>query len=551
MKRRLVLLLTVIGLAVALVAGCGSTPEGAPVKVTGADLNEQPRDNIRDGGSLTTAVVEVSPQWNTFQADGTAYTLTLWRWYNPTLAFFSPDGEYRPNPDYVTRVDKKLVDGNTTVTYTLNPKAFFNDGTPIDYRAFEATWKTSNGTDPRYLVSSTDGYRQIASVTRGINDRQVVVRFRGVYAWVDGLFNYVLHPKAADPELYNSGYLQNPHPELGAGPYTIASYDRNQGTVVFERNPKWWGNPGKLDRRVFRQMESQAALNAFRNGEIDASGVGTKDRLAQVQSMDGIQIRTSATPAQSLLVLNMQAAILSDSRVREAVLRGTDRATLAKIEFNGLNYSEQLPGSFLLYPFQPGYADNVAGVIDYDPEKAKQLLDQAGWVVGGDGIRVKGGQRLRLTFPVLGDDPTQQNIVRAYQSILKNIGVDLNVVQRPSSDFSKVITNKEFDAFMMGFSSSDPFGLAYFCQVWCKGSQLNKAGAGSPELDAEIRRVGQIADPQAQIAEGNKVERTAFAQFSNLPLSNGPTMVAVKSGLANYGAGLFYVGPVEDIGWQK
>ena len=47
------------------------------------------------------------------------------------------------------------------------------------------------------------------------------------------------------------------------------------------------------------------------------------------------------------------------------------------------------------------------------------------------------------------------------------------------------------------------------------------------------------------------MERTAFAQFSNLPLSNGPTMVAVKSGLANYGAGLFYVGPVEDIGWQK
>ncbi|MGV9794928.1 MULTISPECIES: ABC transporter substrate-binding protein [unclassified Gordonia (in: high G+C Gram-positive bacteria)] len=551
-KTRLLVVLAAACMGVALVSACGSDSDtGAPISVTGAQINEQPRDNLREGGSLTTALVEVSPQWNTFQADGTAYTQLLWRWYNPNLAYFSPDGEYRPNTDFVTKVDKTLVDGNTVVTYTLNPKASYNDGTPFDYRSFVTTWQANSGRDARYVTSSTDGYDKIDSVTRGVDDRQVVVRFKGVYAWPDGLFNNVLHPKVANPDFYNKAYLQQPHPELGAGPYTIASYDRNQGTVVFQRNPKWWGNPGKLDQRVFRQMESQASINAFRNGEIDATGVGTKDRLAQVKSMSGIDIRTSATPAQSLMVINTDSPILADVRVREAIMRGTDRATLAKIEFNGLNYSEPLPGSLLLYSFEKGYEDNLSGVVDFNADQAKQLLDQAGWTVGGDGTRTKDGQRLTLTLPTLGDDPTGQAQVRALQAMYKTIGVDLNVIQRPSSDFSKVVTNKEFDIFLMGFQSSDPFGMAYFCQIWCEKSSFNKSGAGSPQLDAEIARVGQIADPAEQIAAGNKVERTAFAQYAMLPFTNGPTMVAVKQGLANYGAGQFFVGPVEDIGWQK
>lgn len=549
--RRFWILLSVVVIAVGSVAGCGAALDTSAVTTDGASLNPQPRENLRDGGSLTTAITEVSAQWNTFHADASAYTLALWRWYNPNLAYFSPDGEYSPNPDYLTDVRTETVDGDTVVTYTINPRAFFNDGTPIDYRAFVETWRTSRGIDDRYIVSSTDGYSQIGSVTRGIDDRQAVVRFDGVYAWPDGLFNLVLHPKATPPDTYNKGYVTNPHPEWGAGPYTIASYDPNAGTVVFERNPKWWGKPGKLDRRVFRQLESQAALNAFQNGEIDVAGVAAKDARARVLTMNGIDIRTAASPQQALLALNLDAPILADRTVREAVMTAIDRETLARIRFTGLNYTEELPGSLSLYPFQPGYRDNLAGVVSYDPDRASGLLDQAGWRIGDDGIRTQDGARLSLTLPNVGDDTTSANLSRALQAILGKVGIDLVVTQRPSSDFSKVVVNKEFDLFMMGFSSSDPFGMAYFCQVWCSDSQFNPAGAGTPELDAQIEAMSQIGDPTAQIAAGNRVEHEAFQQFSNLPLFNGPAMVAVKEGLANYGAGQFYIGPIEDIGWEK
>ncbi|MBM7280408.1 ABC transporter family substrate-binding protein [Gordonia rubripertincta] len=549
--KRWPVIIAAVAVAVACVTGCGAAIDTGAVKTEGASLNLQPRENLRDGGSLTTVLPEVSAQWNTFHADGNVYTLALWRWYNPMLAYFTPDGRYLPNPDYLTDVRTEVVGRDTVVTYTVNPKAFFNDGTPIDYRAFVETWRTSRGVDDRYIVSSTDGYSQIASVTRGADDREVIVRFDGVYAWPDGLFNVVLHPKAAAPDVYNEGYVRKPHPEWGAGPFTIASYDADNGTAVFERNPKWWGKPGKLDRRVFRQMESQAGLNAFQNGEIDATGVAAKDARARALTMNGIDIRTAAAPQQSLLVLNLDTPILSDRRVREAVLSAIDRETLSRIRFTGLNYTEELPGSLSLYPFQPGYEDNLSPVLSYDPAKAEELLDGAGWLEGGDGFRRKDGRRLSLELPSIGDDTTTQNLSRALQAILTKVGVDLTVRQRPSADFSEVVVNKEFDVLLLGFSSSDPFGMAYFCQVWCTGSQLNPAGAGSPELDAQIHAMSRIGDPMTQIKAGNELEREAFAQFSNLPLFNGPSMVAVKEGLANYGAGQFYVGPIEDVGWEK
>ena len=142
--------------ACALVAGCGhDSSSGTSFEPGKAQLNPQPRENLRDGGTLTTSTELVSPQWNPFHADGTTYTLDQWRWYNPVLAFFTPEGVYSFNRDYLTDVKKTTEDGKTVVTYSINPRATYNDGTPIDWRSFENTWKCNRGTDPAFIVAST------------------------------------------------------------------------------------------------------------------------------------------------------------------------------------------------------------------------------------------------------------------------------------------------------------------------------------------------------------------------------------------------------------
>ncbi|MGB4778906.1 ABC transporter family substrate-binding protein [Microbacterium sp.] len=543
-----------------LLSGCSTGGSSGPTdgatsggETKQADYNPQPRENLKEGGTLTTALPEISAQFNTFHADGTLYSLNVWRWYNPILALFDADGTYHPNPDYLTDVTKEEVDGKTVVTYTINPEAQYNDGTPIDWTSFENTWKASNGEDEDYAPSSTDGYVQIESVEQGVDDRQAVVTFKGTYAWVDGLFNQLLNPEVSDADTFNTAYVEDPHPEWGAGPYTVDTYDKNNGTISFKRNDKWWGDKGLLDTRTFKALESSASINAFKNGEIDATSAGTQDRLAQVKDMEGISILRGGTPSNTLMMLNSADAVLGDLETRTAIMQGIDREVLAKIEFQGLDYTEDPPGSFALFGFQPGYNDNFTEAgLGYDKDTAAATLDEAGWTVGSDGIREKDGQKLSFQFTTLGDDPTSAAEAKAINSMLKEIGVDAAITNRPSSEFSDVYTNREFGMFLMGFSSSDPFGFAYFCQVYCADSGLNLSGTGTEELDAKIADLAAIGDPDEQIAQGNELEAEIFAETAGImPLFNGPTIVAVKEGLANYGAGLFFVGQPQNIGWEK
>ena len=545
-------------LSMALVACSGGSGQGdgnggetAQSLAEKAQYNPQPYENIKDGGTLTTSLPEISPQFNTFQTDGTAYTLTVWRWYNPILITFTADGDAVYNPDYLTDVKQETVDGNTRITYTINPKATYNDGSPIDWRSFESTWRTSNGADPANLVSSTDGYDRITSVVRGIDDRQAVVTFQGINLWWQSLFNVLLNPETADPDVYNQGYINTPHNEWGAGPYQVQKYDQQSGVIVFERNPKWWGKPGKLDTRTFLTMENVASLNAFKNGQIDAVGVGSADRFAQVQGQPGTEVRKGPSLQLNYFTLNGQSPILSDPQVRKAIFEAIDREQITKFHFNGLDYTAGPQGSMIMLPFQDGYADNVGKVIKFDPEQAKKDLDAAGWVIGPDGVRVKDGQQLKFTYVNTGDDAVGKAVAGGTTAMLKNIGAQMDIRQVPSGDFSKIVIGKQFDMFYSGVSQSDPFGIAYICQVYCSNSGLIKSGVNDPKNDELIRSVNTQPTPDEQYAKAAEAETAALSTYGVLPTVNLPAMVAVKTGLANYGAGRFFVATPEMIGWQK
>ena len=400
-------------------------------------------------------------------------------------------------------------------------------------------------------MNSTDGYDLIESVAAGESDKQVVVTFKQTYPWWPALFSILMHPGVADAQTFNEGYLKNPHPEWGAGPYKVDKYDYNSSTVSFVPNEKWWGEKPKLDRVTFRQMESQATINAFQAGEIDATDVATKDTLAIAKSMKDVDIRGALRPKQYFGMFNSKAPGLEDVKVREALFTGIDRSTLAQIQFNGLDYTEQLPGSIVLYQTQQGYEDNFSPVVQYDQEKAKQLLDDAGWAVGSDGIREKEGKKLALRYVSFGDSQLVKSTAAAMQKMLKDLGVDLSIVEKPSSEFSRVFADRDFDVVTMSITSSEPFGVTYFKYTYGSDSQLNKSGTGTPEFDAKIAELEQIPDREEQTRKANELEREAFGQYGIMPYANGPQLVASKKTLANFGATSFAFPAKENIGWAK
>ena len=496
-----------------LLGGCTSDKKNAnsgpaatvEIKPTG-DYNPLERDQIKDGGELTLPILEVPEQSNSLHGNAIVDGTTLWRWYNPQMTLADGDGTWHPNPAYLTNVNAEEVDGKTVVTYDINPDAVFNDGTPIDWRVFETMWKFNNAENPDVVANSTDGYE---------------------------------------------GYLKNPHPEWGAGPYKVDQFDYNSGTVSFVPNEKWWGEKPKLDKVTYRQMESQATINAYQAGEVDAVEITNKDHLAVAKTVKDTVLRGTLRPSNYLVTLNAKTSTLEDVKVREAVFTGMDRETLAQVRFNGMDYTENLPGSFALFQNQKGYQDNFGGLVTYDQDKAKQLLDEAGWAESGDGIREKDGKKLTLRYVTFGDSQLVKSTAAAMQKMLKDIGVDLQVEERPSSDFSKVIAEREFDVLTSGFMSYDPYGVAYFKQVYASDSELNKSGTGTPEMDEKIAELQQLPTQEEQIKRANELEKEALQQYGIMPYVNGPQLYATKNGLANYGSYAFALVPKENIGWAK
>lgn len=535
--------------------GAGGAGKAKTTSAVGWNFNETPYDKVKDGGTITTGITEITENANPFNGDGnTTYGVDLWYWYNPQLALFDGDGTWHFNPDYFDDVTAKEVDGNTVVTYKVKEEAKFNDGTPIDVKAFQTTWRCNNGENKDYYVAGTDGYQNIKSVEPGASDKEVVVTFDGVWAWWQGLFNMVLHPAVDSPKVFNEGFLRKTHPEWGAGPYKIESYDFQKGEAVFVPNELWWGPKGKLDKRIFRQMEDQAALNAFKNGEIDVIGVGNEEFLTAVKEMkdDSIEIRKGSRPASYLLELNSANENLKDVKVRQAVFEGIDRATVAAVRFAGLNFKEDAPGSFLLFASQPGYADNFSKAVKYDPKGAKALLKEAGWEdTNKDGIVEKDGKDLELQYTLVGEAKTSKDIATTIQSQLKAIGIKVNIKERPSAEFSNVIVERDFDLFFLGFNSSDPFGVAYTSQVYGSDSSLNLSGTGTPELDAKIADLAKIADANEQIKAANDVEVEAFKTYGIMPVFNGPDWWAIKKNIANMGSMNFAKPAIESIGLVK
>lgn len=560
MKKRYGLAVIALLSAAALtLSGCTGTKQqeassdsagGVHINLKG-DYNPMERDQIKDGGELTLPIYEISEQSNSLHANSVLDTLTLWRWYNPQPVLFDGDGTWHPNPAYLTNVNAEEVDGKTVVTYDINPDAVFNDGTPIDWRAFETTWKVSSGENKDFSVSSTDGYELIESVTAGESDKQAVVTFKQPFAWWQALFNQIMHPSVSDPQIFNEGYLKNPHPEWGSGPFKVDTFDYNSGIVTFVPNEKWWGEKPKLDKVTYRQMESQATINAYQAGEVDAVEITNKDHLAVAKTVKDTTLRGTLRPSNYLVTLNAKTPTLEDVKVREAVFTGINRETLAQVRFNGMDYTENLPGSFALFQNQKGYQDNFGSLVTYDQDKAKQLLDEAGWTEGSDGIREKDGKKLTLRYVTFGDSQLTKSTAAAMQKMMKDIGVDLQVAERPSSDFSKVMAEREFDVLTSGFMSYDPYGVAYFKQVYASDSELNKSGTGTPEMDEKIAELQQLPTQEEQIKRANELEKEALQQYGIMPYVNGPQLYATKNGLANYGSYAFALVPKENIGWAK
>ncbi|BBZ12869.1 ABC transporter family substrate-binding protein [Mycobacterium branderi] len=536
MPSRLAVLAAVVLL---VVTGCSSgyrdlrQTHAARVGST-SDINPRDPATLRDGGNLRLALTSFPENFNELSIDGN--TADVGSIVAPTLpgAFITqPDGSLKLNTDYFTNVELTSTTPQV-VTYTINPKAVWSDGTPITWEDLKSEVDACSGRDKRYLIASRAGFERVKSVTRGVDDRQAIVTFAEPYAEWRGMFAGGMQPRSmtANPDVFNKGQLNAPGPS--AGPFIVTTIDRTAQRIVLTRNPRWWGAKPRLDSITFLVLDAAAVIPALQNNAIDAAGVSTLDDMVTAQRTPGIVIRSAPAPTWYHFTFNgAPGSIVADEKLRLAICRGIDRQAIVDVVQHGLTAHPAPLNNHVYVAGQVGYQNNSAPA-DYNPEQARRDLDALGWKLNG-AVREKNGKPLVIR-DVFYDGQSARQIALVAQQNLAQIGVKLQLDPKPGTGFfSQHVSVGDFDITQFGWVGN-AFPLSALPQIYTSDGDSNFGKIGNREIDAKIAQTLSELDPDKARALANQVDTMIWQEGFNLPLFQSPGDIAVRSTLANFGA---------------
>lgn len=515
----------VTSIVLALVAGA-CAPQGQSQQPTSSA-------SAQAGGSLTVALWQEPEGLNPYiniQAVAHVMGDVI---YEGLLAT-DPQGSYVPAlASEVPSVQNGGVSADgKTVTYKLRPGLKWSDGTALTSADVKFTFDAIMNKDNP--VSTRAGYEEIASVT-AMDPTTVMVTFKSFYAPFLTLFHWVLPAKPAasgSTRFDTPAYLRQP---LGSGPFTVQEW-RSGELIAMKKNPNYreTGKPN-LDQLVVRITPSrEVSIAQLKSGDAGAVWNLIESSIPDLQSVSSIKLQLSDSPNLEYLGLNTSDPadatkphpILGDANVRKAL---------------GLAVNKQEIVDKLLYgkakvansPIPIGWAtDTTLAPIPFDVARATQLLDQAGWRPGSDGIRTKDGKRLSLKVTTTTGDKLRDQAEQVLQAQFKVVGAELAIDNVPSQvlfgglDKQGPLKTGKFDIVMDTWGPDidpDEFMTLLFESASIPTAANNGAGWNFyrlrvPALDKAIQDARQTPDLEKRKAAYAQAQRLIIDSGAYIPL---------------------------------
>ncbi|WP_170837751.1 ABC transporter family substrate-binding protein [Streptomyces sp. TP-A0874] len=525
-------------------------------KTTAVDVKATDPVKLKQGGTLSWALSGLPTQWNGLEADGAdANASSVLRALMPSFWHSQADGTQVPNEAFLLDAQSEMVDGKQVVTWQLNPKAKWSDGTPITWKDLAANVKAMDGKDESFQVSSTTGYDQVESVKKGKDEYEAIMTFATPFADWQAMFsapaNGPLYPAKymADAKKFNEGYVGKI--PITGNAFKLDKIDKTAQTVTVVPDPNWWGDKPKLDKIVFRAMEASGMPAAYANGEVNYFEIaGDPSAYKQASKVKRGEIRKAGGPNYRIFSFNGESKQLSDVRVRQAIFMAINRKTMAESNLKGLGWDATPLDNHYLVANQDGYKDNSGKLGKFDPEAAGKLLDEAGWKLDGK-LRKKDGKFLEVRFVIPAGIAGAINEGSMLTEMLGDVGIKVDVQSVPANDFfTKYLAKGDFDITPFSLIGT-PFPASGSLNVYGTKGGTNFGKIGTKELDELINKAAQATDP----VEGQKLINEADAETWKLagilPIYQRPDIVAIDKNIANLGA-LGLTDPIyEHIGFLK
>jgi peptide/nickel transport system substrate-binding protein len=337
-------------------------------------------------------------------------------------------------------------------TFTLRSNIQWHDGAP--FRAEDVLFTIHSIQDPAFK-----GPADLATFWRTVavtSPDALTVRFQLTQAYAPfldyttiGILPAHLLSEVSPAELAQNPFNRRP---IGTGPFTVSELTSNHATL--EANRDFYGAKPFLTRILFRfYPDYDSVLAAYTRAEVEGIARILPANLAKARALDNLKLYNARIAGYSLIYLNLSKPAFQDKVVRQALLYAIDRQRLITEQLQG----QGLPAAS---PIEPGTwaFDSTIPLYPFDPEKAKAMLDAAGWKDPGNGIRQKSNDVLAFTLTT-NDEPTRvalaNEIIKGWQAI----GVKATVQPMPGASLvPTVLQPRQFDAVLYEWRtlSNDP-----------------------------------------------------------------------------------------------
>jgi peptide/nickel transport system substrate-binding protein len=316
-----------------------------------------------------------------------------------------------------------------------------------------------------------------------------------------------------------AGFAQAP---VGTGPFIFKEWVKKDH-ITLTKNPDYnWGSsffkhtgPAYLDEVIFKIIpEASVRTGALKSGEIQYTDELDPLEVDALKKDPNFVVIEKGQPGSGyVLLLNTTSkGPISDPQVRLALEYAIDREGLNKSVFQGLNkvaYSPLMQPTF-------GYDASTEQVYSFDPEKAKQILDAAGWKVGTDGIREKDGQKLMVDFPIISR-PNDKAMAESIQASLRDVGIDFKVTPVERAAYTDLRKQNKYDAGFMWFSYGDPDVLRTIFHS-ANVEAFNRAKYQVPEVDKMLEEAAATLDMTKRSDLYAKVQQRVLKDVVVVPL---------------------------------
>ena len=396
-------------------------------------------------------------------------------------------------------------EAGTTVTFTLRSGLTFSDGSPLDADAVAKSIERGRTQSDSLIAPQM---KTIKSVTAS-GDLDVVVELSEIDYQYPLLFagktGMVVNPAVFEKDAGSLATIP-----AGSGPFDVTKYTQNDRAVA-KKNPHFFAaDEIKVDNfELFPQADPATAVAAVQSGQYNIGRIGG----AQVEQAEAAGLTVQIIDSMFVSVLDVHAGLapFDDPAVVEALKFAIDREKIKDVANFGI-------GDVNYQPFPPGYVgynESLADVYAYDPDKAKQLLEEAGY-----------DKPVKAVFTSSGFAPAAVELIQAQ---LKDVGIEAEIETIPQTEHTQLVYIEHSKALTYdGFAGRESPVQAFQVLFGAEGL-MNPNRTVSPELEAQLTKVKQTPTDSAEYPGLlQEATRIAVTTYPNTFLYLTPTIVAIK-----------------------